>query len=100
MDLVIFLILIALVIVFFRDVKFVVYLIGILEIFFRILHYLGDHITFININTFINSYFPTSIFAIINKYTIGVVNDIISWVLVIAFIMFLIYLIKYFFKMK
>ena len=49
MDLVIFLILIALVIVFFRDVKFVVYLIGILEIFFRILHYLGDHITFINI---------------------------------------------------
>jgi len=100
MDLIIFIILIVLVIGFFRDIKFVVYLIGILEIFFRILHYLGDNIVFININSFINNYFPDSIFSIIDKYTVGIVNYALTWVLVICFIMFLGYLIKYFFKMK
>ena len=100
MDLIIFIVLLVLVIGFFRDIKFVVYLIGILEIFFRILHYLGDNIVFINLNSFIDSYFPYSIFSIIDKYTVGIVNYALSWVLVICFIMFLGYLVKYFFKMK
>lgn len=100
MELIIFLILLVIVIAFFRDIKFVVYFLGILEIFFRIIHYLGDHITFININTFINNYIPTSLFAIINKYTVGIVNEIMSWVLVAGFILFLVYLVKYFFKIK
>lgn len=100
MDLVIFLILIVLVVIVFRDVKFVVYLIGILEIFFRIVHYLGDNLPFININPFVNKYIPDSVFDIVNAYTIGIVQDIFSWVLVVIFIMFLAYLVKYFFKKK
>ena len=49
------------------------------------------------LNNFINEYFPTSIFAIIGKYSSGVVYDILSWVLVLFLIWFLIYLVKYLF---
>lgn len=100
MELIIFLILLIIVISLYRDLKFVVYLLGILEIFFRIMHYLGDNLPLININPVVNPYIPTSLFSIIDKYTTGIINIIISWALVIAFIIFLYYLIRYFFKKK
>lgn len=100
MDLVIIIILIVGVVVLYKDIKFVTYLIGILEIFFRLIHYIGDNIPLININPFINKYIPSSLFSIITKYTNGVICDILSWLLVIVFIMFLVYLIKYLIKKK
>lgn len=100
MDLVIFLILLVVVIAVFRDFKFVVYFLGILEVFFNLAHYLGDNLPFVNINPFINTYIPTSVFSIASQYTIGIVEDILCWVLFACFVMFLVYLIKYFFKMK
>ena len=48
MDLLILIVLIVIVVCAYRDVKFVSYLFGILEIFFRIVHYLGDNIPIIN----------------------------------------------------
>ena len=100
MDLIVFIILLVIVIAIYRDLKFVVYYLGILEIFFRLAHYIGDNISFINLNSFVNSYIPTSILSMIDKYSSGIINDIISWSLVICFIIFLYYLIKYFFKKK
>ena len=100
MELIIILILIGVVIFFRRDYHFVVYLLGILEILFRLVHYIGDHLTFININPFINKYIPTSLFDIVGKYTSGIIEVIICWVLVAAFVLFLVYLIKYLIKGK
>ena len=80
-----------------KDVKWVTYLIGIVEIFLRLIHYIGDNLKIASLNNFINEYFPTSIFAIIGKYSSGVVYDILSWVLVLFLIWFLIYLVKYLF---
>ena len=100
MDLVIVILLIIAVVVLYRDVKFVTYLIGILEIFFRIIHYIGDNLSLVNINPFINKYIPSSLFSIISRYTQGMVRDILCWILVIIFIMFLVYLIKYLIKRK
>lgn|SRR5574344_894332 len=100
MDLIILLGLIVVVVVVYRDIKFVVYLLGILEIFFRLVHYLGDNIPVVRINPFVDIYIPKSIFSIINKYTVGIVGDIMSWTLVLCFIVFLIYLVKYFIKKK
>lgn len=100
MDLIIIILLIVGVVVIYKDVKFVTYLIGILEIFFRLIHYIGDNITFINLNPFVNKYIPYSLFSIIEKYTSGVVSAIISWLLVAVFIMFLVYLVKYLIKKK
>ena len=93
MDLAVLLILIIIVVLVLKDVKWVTYLIGIVEIFLRLIHYIGDNLKIASLNNFINEYFPTSIFAIIGKYSSGVVYDILSWVLVL----FLIYLVKYLF---
>ena len=97
MDLAVLLILIIIVVLVLKDVKWVTYLIGIVEIFLRLIHYIGDNLKISSLNSFINEYFPTSIFAIIGKYSSGVVYDILSWVLVLFLIWFLIYLVKYLF---
>jgi len=97
MDLAVLLILIIIVVLVLKDVKCVTYLIGIVEIFLRLIHYIGDNLKIASLNNFINEYFPTSIFAIIGKYSSGVVYDILSWVLVLFLIWFLIYLVKYLF---
>lgn len=100
MDFIIFIILLVVVIAIYRDLKFVVYYLGILEIFFNLSHYIGNNLSFINLNSFVDSYIPTSILSMIDKYSSGIINDIISWSLVICFAIFLYYLIKYFFKKK
>ena len=100
MELVIILILIGIVIFVYKDYHFIVYLLGTLEIFFRLIHYIGDHLSFIKINPFINKYIPTSLFDVVSKYTSGIVEVIASWLLVVAFIFLLVYLIKYLFKIK
>lgn len=97
MDLAVLLILIIIVVLVLKDVKWVTYLIGIVEIFLRLIHYIGDNLKIASLNNFINEYFPTSIFSIIGKYSSGVVYDILSWVLVLFLIWFLIYLVKYLF---
>ena len=97
MDLAVLLILIIIVVLVLKDVKWVTYLIGIVEIFLRLIHYIGDNLKIASLNNFINEYFPTSFFAIIVKYSSGVVYDILSWVLVLFLIWFLIYLVKYLF---
>lgn len=97
MDLAVLLILIIIVVLVLKDVKWVTYLIGIVDIFLRLIHYIGDNLKIASLNNFINEYFPTSIFAIIGKYSSGVVYDILSWVLVLFLIWFLIYLVKYLF---
>lgn len=97
MDLAVLLILIIIVVLVLKDVKWVTYLIGIVEIFLRLIHYIGDNLKIASLNNFINEHFPTSIFAIIGKYSSGVVYDILSWVLVLFLIWFLIYLVKYLF---
>lgn len=95
MDLIIILILVAIVVMVRRDVKFLVYLLGILEVFFRLVHYIGDKLTIIDINTFVNKYIPTSIFSVFDKYTTGIVYDFICWILVVGFGTFLYYLVSY-----
>jgi len=100
MDLVVLLALIILVVFLFKDVKFLVYLIGIIEIFLRIMHYIGDHLGIRELNSLINNYLPSSIFDIIAKHSSGIIYEVLSWILVGAFIAFLYYLIRYFIKKK
>ena len=95
MDLIILLILIVIVIMVYRDVKFLVYLLGTLELLFRLIHHIGDKLGINDINAFINRYIPSSLFSIFEKYTTGIVYEIISWSLILAFGAFLYYLVKY-----
>lgn len=100
MDLIVILVLIVVIVMVRRDVKFLVYLLGSLEVFFRLIHHIGDKLTIIDINSFVNKYIPTSLFSIFSKYTTGIVYDIISWALIITFCAFLYYLVAYLIRKK
>lgn len=96
MDLAILIILIVIVIIMFKDVKWVAYLLGIVEMFLRLIHYVGDNLPLPELNNLINAYLPTSTFSILAKYTSGYVYIILSWILVIGLWMFLYYNFCYF----
>lgn len=100
MDLIIILVLITAIILIYRDVKYLVYLLGILEIFFRVIHSIGDNLKIIDFNNFVDKYIPTSLFDVFAKHTTGIIYDIISWSLVLAFCGLLYYLVKYMIKKK
>lgn len=100
MELVVLLVLIVLVIVLLKDIKWVTYLLGIIEIFLRIVHYIGDHLKIAELNNFINGYLPNSLFSVLSKYSSGIVYDILSWILLGFFIFFLCYLVRYLLKRK
>lgn len=97
MDLAVFVILLVLVITLLRDIKWVTYLIGILEIFLRLLDYIANNLGVPELESFVNRVFPDSLFAILGKYTNGVVYEALTWVLIIFLVWFLIYLVKYLF---
>ncbi len=100
MDLIVILVIVAVVIIWRRDVKFLVYTLGILEIFFRLIHHIGDKLSIIDLNNFVDRYIPTSLFSIFKNYTTGIVYEILSWSLILAFCSFLYYLTLYLIRKK
>lgn len=100
MDLIILFILIAIIIIIFRDSKCFVYFLGIVEIFFHVVTYIGNHIGIPEIQNFIAKYIPTSILEIIGRYSNGLFYDILAWLFVGCFLVLDYYLIKYFFHRK
>lgn len=98
MDLIIFLVLIAIIVFFFRDFKHTAYFFGIVEIFFRLLHFLADHIKITEFSRFIYKNIPNSLFTMLGKYANGLLYEILMWLLFGYFVALLVYLIRYFFK--
>jgi len=100
MDLALVVILLLVVLFFFRDIKWVTYLLGTIELFLRLLHWFGDHIGLPELNNVIDLYLPTSLFSLIGKYTNGLIYELLCWVLFGFLFFWLIYLVKYFFGKK
>lgn len=102
MDVVLIVLVIAIIVVgiLFKNFKSVVYFIGIADIFFRLLHKLIELIDVEVINNFVNNYIPTSIEAIINNYSSGILNTVLIWLLFLLYVYFLFYLIKYWLRNK
>ncbi len=102
MDIILIILVVALIIVgiFFKDFKSVVYFLGIIDIFFRLLHKLIELINVKQITSFVNTYIPSSLEMIINNYSSGILNTVLIWILFLLYIYFEIYLIKYWVKKK
>lgn len=102
MDIILIILVVAIIIVgiFFKDFKSVVYFLGIIDIFFRLLHKLIELINVKQITSFINTYIPQSLEMIINNYSSGILNTVLIWILFLLYIYFEIYLIKYWIKKK
>lgn len=98
MDLVVLLVLMAIIIIVFRDTKCFVYFLGIIEIFFHAMTYIANHIGVAEISRFITKYIPSSILVIIDRYADGLLYDIFAWLFVFCFFVLDYHLIKYFFK--
>lgn len=102
MDIVLILLVVSIIIVgvFFRDFKSVVYFLGILEVFFRLVHRIARLLGIKEFTAFINNYIPGSLEGIINNYSSGILNTVLIWILVLLFCYFEWYLIKYWVKKK
>ena len=97
MDLVLIILVVAIIAValFFKDFKNVVYFLGIVEILLRLLHRISSLLKIEIFTTFVNKYVPTSLEGIINEYSSGILNIVLTWILILLFIFFEWYLIKY-----
>lgn len=100
MDLIIFIVLMAIIIIVFKDFKCLVYFVGIVEILFRILTFIRLHIGVPEISALIAKYIPTSILDIFARYSNGLFYEILAWAFLACFVVLEVYLIKYFFKRK
>lgn len=102
MDIILIILVIAIIVVglFFKDFKSVIYFVGIVDIFFRLLHKLISLISVPEITKFVTTYIPGSIEAIINNYSSGILNTILIWLLFLLYLYFEYYLIVYWIKKK
>ena len=100
LDLIILVILILLVVFSFRSFKSFVYLLGITDLFLRIVHFIATHVHISKVTPFLKNNFPASIVSIINKYTKGTLNDILVWIFVILMTIWFVYLFDYFIKKR
>lgn len=98
-DVLIVLILLGIVIFFFRKFSSFVYAMAIIDIFLRILTFIRDN-SVPELKSLIGKYFPESIAAIIARYSDGIVYTILMWAYVIIFAIFLGYITKYFIKKR
>ncbi len=99
MDAVIFIILLVVVICFFRSLYNTVYFVAIVDIGLRILSFIRDH-TFIEVKAFLAKYFPSNIPDIIDNYAKGDLYLILVWIYVIVMSIFLYYTVRYFIKKR
>ena len=100
MDLIVLLLLVILTLIFFRWFSNVIYIICIIDMFLRILDRLEHLIGIPEFSNLVNKYFHNSILEIINAYTTGIVNLILVWLLLVVYIIFLVYVIRTFFRKK
>ena len=99
-DLVSLIVLLVFVIIYSK--RFQTYMLGfgIIDILFRILNIINGFIPIKEIRNFINTYIPSSVPNVINKYTTGIFNTILIWIYVIIMAIFLFYITKIFFNKK
>lgn len=100
LDVVILIILLVAGICYFRKLDSSVYFIASVDIFFRILNFIKDNLKIEEISNFIGKYIPESIPGIIHKYTDGIVCDLLMWLYVIMFGIFLFYTVKILWKKR
>lgn len=100
MDLIIILVLIAIVVIIRRDFKSFIYSLGVLEIFFRVVHFIVANIKIVELTKFVNAYIPNSIIGVFSKYANGLFFSVLEWIFVIFMGILDYYLIRYLVKKK
>ena len=100
LDALIFLVLLVVVICFFRRLSNTVFFVAIFDIFLRILNKLDLLLGVPEYSNLVNKYFHSSMQNIIDSYSSGIINTILSWILLGIYVVFLFYVIRTFFRKK
>ncbi len=93
MDIVIIFIILLIVALVFKKASNVFIFFGLIDIFLRILDYIGKN-TVSEVNNFINKIFPDSIPSIISRYSEGVLESILMWGYILLMILFVYYVFR------
>ena len=101
-DLIVFVILIILVIYFFRRYSSFVYLVCSIDLLFRLLHFLGDNLKVPELKTLIDKFIPSDVVGMISNYfgTGGILYYIILWAMFILYCILLFYIVRILIKRK
>lgn len=99
-DLITFVVLLILVIIFFKKFYSAIFFVAIFDIILRILTFIKNNINLSDAANLIDKYIPTGILGIIDRYTSGVITTILNWVYLGVMIVFLFYICKIFLKKK
>lgn len=99
-DIIVLVLLIAGIIMYSRHFSSFVFITAIIDILLRILYFVRTHVGLPDFNKFVSTYFPESIFGIIDKYTGGDINIILKWIFVIIMMFFLYYVTRIWLKKK
>ena len=100
MDLIILVVLIGIVIFFFKQFSSFVYFVMISDIFLRLMHMIAGLLKITEFTNFVNQYIPDSIPEIINTYSSGIFNTLLILGYIILIIIFEFYTIRIFFKKR
>ena len=98
MDLILFMAIVGCVVFFIKGLNNIIFSVGVIDIFLRIVAWFKPKLGSGEIYMFLDRWFPNSVLAIFDKYTSGVVFDVLTWVYVIIYIIFEFYLIKAMFR--
>ncbi len=93
MDIVVIFIILLIVALVFKKLDNVIIFFGLIDIFLRILDYIGKN-TVDDVNNFINKVFPDSIPAIIKGYSAGTLESVLMWGYVLLMILFIYYVFR------
>ncbi|MCI9233016.1 MAG: hypothetical protein HFH08_00295 [Bacilli bacterium] len=100
MDLVILVVLIGIVVFFFKQFSSFVYFVMIADIFLRLMHGIAGLLKIAEFTGFVNKYIPVSIPGIINTYSTGIFNTLLILGYIILVSIFEFYIIRIFFKKR
>ena len=82
------------------DLVIFIILLVLVIMFFKILTFIKNNIPLPDVSALIDKYIPSGIFGIIDKYSSGLIQTILNWAYVIIMTIFLSYICKIFFKKK
>lgn len=99
-DLVVLIALFVFVIVYSKRFQTYIFGFGMIDILFRVLNIINSYIPINEIKTFVNTYIPSSVPAVINNYTKDVINTVLIFAYVVIMAIFLYYVVRIFIKRK
>ncbi|MGN0973886.1 MAG: hypothetical protein ACI4OT_04020 [Bacilli bacterium] len=99
-DLIVVLVIFIICLIWFKRFSTFIYFFAIVDILFRLLNFLVNNVNIPFVSSFVNTYIPSSIPGLIGKYTNGVFETILLWVVFVLYVLFEYEIIAFFAKKK